>query len=124
MTLSIHKQQVNVGDPIYYTDAFRAMIEQHLTFLRQPDVSIAEKVDPSLIRQFDGDFYGLLQFLDIQTQYHWIVLRVNKFDNPLQFGRIVRDVYAPTHEFTLRIPNTEIIEELRSNFLQSRRSVG
>jgi len=120
MAFSVTDQGVNPGDVVYYDPKFRTIIETHLSILRRPGMSGEQIIEPSLIHQFEGDFYGLLTHLGVRPSLWWIYLRVNGMESPNQFGGQLHDPYREHYRFTLKLPPDEFITNLRTLFLTTQ----
>lgn len=113
MAFTIKELALPTGDPIYYDPSFRSVIEAHLPILRTPGIVRAQAISPTRVHQFEGNFYGLLSHLKIPLQYHWIIMRINGFNSPSEFGMSVHDPYEKNQEFALMIPSEEFLRNLR-----------
>lgn len=80
----IQNLQTDLQD-VFYTNAYFVMIESHLTYLK----SLSGNQTTTLTKQqnikYEGDFYGLLNELNIDKQYHYPTLRVNGYENSNDF---------------------------------------
>lgn len=105
---SINALMFTTGPSDYYTDAFRQVLEDHMWYLRGITSTQPQTVSPQEAWQNEGDLYGFLAGkLNIEPQYHWVVMRLNNFTSPTQFGK---------HVNQLLIPSFTLIEQLRSAF--------
>lgn len=120
MAFAIASQAKDPGDSVYYDPRFRTVIETHLSILRQAPSTQQQPITADMIHRHEGDFYGLLMELGISLQFHWIYLRVNGLESPNQFGAQLRDPYRDHYAFTLIIPSTDAMNELRSLFLTTQ----
>ena len=59
---------------------------------------------------YQGDFYGLLQHLKIDSQYHRFVLSFNGFKSPLDYTK---------NHLSIKIPNLEYIGRMMNIFRTS-----
>jgi hypothetical protein len=121
MVFSVHALAGDPGDTVYYEPGFRTVIETHLTLLRNHPATQRSAISPDKLHQYEGDFYGLLGELGVGMELHWIYLRVNGMESPNQFGRQLRDPYIKEQRFQLRRPPTEMISDLRTLYLTTRR---
>jgi hypothetical protein len=92
------------GPRIFYTEGFRRELEAHLGILKTR-VNKQIKLDDNIALRYQFDFFGLLTYLDIPNQYHWITMRFNNFLAPHEFTK--------THNI-ISIPDVEFIETLRA----------
>lgn len=107
MVMTIQSKMVRDGGAIYYTAAFRRMLETHMAYLRQQSQSNQVAVEPQLAYKYEADLFGLLHHLKIQPQYHWLVMRLNDMTSPTQMR---------ADRFSLILPDFNEIEKLRAVF--------
>lgn len=69
------------GASVYYTDGFRSVIEDHMTYLKTHPLTRIIDVTPKQAERFEFDLIGLLHELQIPTHLHWVVARVNGFNS-------------------------------------------
>jgi hypothetical protein len=105
-TASISNLVMNIGPTDYYTNAFRQVLEDHMAYLRGLTSTKAMPVQEQQAWANEGDLYGYLaNVLNIQPQYHWVIMRLNNFTCRTQFGQRVR---------RLLIPDFTLLEQIRS----------
>lgn len=83
------------GGAMYYDDAFRNVLEDHLTYLRGAPTTQHLNVAPGDAYRFEYDLYGFLSKFAVPAQLHWVVLRLNKFTSPEEFGPDCQTVLVP-----------------------------
>lgn len=71
------------GDPVWYTDAFRNVLEDHLTYLRNNKTTQLQQVEPNLVIKFQFDMFSLFRFYRLQDYLHWITMRMNGYLSPI-----------------------------------------
>jgi len=120
MALTVMSLATNPGDPLYYTEEFRRVIETHLNILKRSNVQL-ERISNDKVYQFEGNFYGLLNELGVAANLHWIYLRVNEMENPNQFGKAMRDPQNREVVFDLIHPNPNAISNIRALYLTKKR---
>lgn len=92
---------------IYYNEHFQYVLTTHITYLKNhPDTKTID-IDPVKAIVYQSDFYGLLTHIGIESRYHWIILRLNDFCGPREFG-------ADT--LTLVVPRKETIDKIIAPF--------
>lgn len=94
---------VDTGSEITQTPAFRQMVEDHLQWIiRHPTTQWVE-IDAHAAHKYKGDFYGLMTHMKTPYHLHWLIMRVNGYNSPMQYnGDHIR----------LRIPDTHVIDRL------------
>lgn len=70
------------GTGAYYTDQFRNVLEDHMTYLREAASTTVMNVDPIKAYRFEFDLNGLLLDMGIPLYLHWVVMRMNNFASP------------------------------------------
>lgn len=92
-------------DNVYFEPDFLVMMESHLTELRQSDQIGYVAVNEHQNYKYEGDLYGLLDELNIEKKFHFIVARINQYDHSGDFKGDVA---------TLILPDFNYIELLKS----------
>lgn len=108
------------GESTFYDPTFRTMIEVHLPILRSTAISRRATVSADKVYQYEADFYGLLAEMNIPVEHHWIYLRTNGFDSPMDFGTKRHNPYAGDLSFTIILPSAEMIQELVTLYKTTR----
>lgn len=101
--MAIDSLYVGQGDAIYYTDEFRDVIEDHLSWLRNHQKTTLRAILPEIAYPNAGDFYSVLDAIGLKRQYHWTVLRMNGLTDPIQ---------SPEDLSEILLPSTDIIDNL------------
>ncbi len=82
---------------------FRAMLEDHLTWLINHEQTTVIPVTAHQIDVYDYDWIGLLQILNVPADLHWITIRMNG-------GMSLTDV--PQDLRSLRVPDYNTVQKL------------
>ncbi len=77
MAMSVLNEMGDSGSDVYYTKAWRLLVESHLTWLRSSTEMEVVAITPQLGYKYEGDFFGALTELNIPRYMHWTVMRVN-----------------------------------------------
>ena len=94
-----------VSNETFYGADFRAVLEDHMTWLRNHRSTRSIKVANSDAYRFEGDFYRYLSSLGtISRGYFWVIMRLNKMTSPQDFG---------VETDTILVPSAETLEALR-----------
>lgn len=101
--MQIHNLQSN-DDSVYHEADFQLMLEAHLTYLRQTNIRL-ETVSEHQTYKYEGDFYGLLDDINVIKKFHYVTLRVNGYEHSGDY-KGDRKVIV--------IPDFNLIEQLRS----------
>lgn len=93
---------VDAGPSVYYDSAFRAVLEDHLTLLRERYSSLLI-IEPDEAYQWRGDLYGLLHAKNEPRHMHWLIMRLNQFTSPVQYHEDVLTLLKPDYTFVGQI---------------------
>lgn len=88
---------------IFYTAAFNHLIKTHVPYLRSHVDTNVISLDAVTLTKYSGDFYGLLNSLNIASKYHFSFLQVNCLDNPREFDESMTSIYVPKKEVIDRL---------------------
>lgn len=98
---------VDPGADVYYSLAFRNMIEDHLQWLITNPTSAPITIEPGIAYKYAGDLEGVLRYQGVSNRLHWIIMRMNAMTSPSDY----RDTMLQLH-----VPEPSVIERLRSGF--------
>lgn len=93
----------SAGPSVFYEESFRNMIETHLEWLISNPATDALTVTNSDAYRYQGDFDGLLKFLNVPKQYHWIALRMNGLTSSLDYDHSMVEIIVPSIEVISRL---------------------
>lgn len=99
------------GHAAYYTDSFRAVLEDHLTFLRRHPETLALPMLPMNLYRFEADLYGLFTEMKIPPQYHYVVMRLNGWDSPLHTPQNLKQLILPPYAEVDKIRQAHVTEK-------------
>lgn len=103
MDHEIEKLMVNGGDDLFYTPAFRNMIENHLPDLTDPAHCVNVVVDNKDADDADGDFYALLHQYKVRPEHRWTCLRMNQMTAPNQYKSNMVHILVPREDFIKKL---------------------
>lgn len=92
--------------PKYYEDAFRNILEAHLSYLRGHSTTTYVSVDPGNAYKYEYNLYLLLESLNYPEHLHWLIMRLSGLTSPYD----MRENFT-----TLVVPDQNIVEQLKSN---------
>lgn len=98
MAFSISTLGIPIGEVNHYSKDFRVVIENHLNVLFTSNKTKLLEVTDQASLKYLGDFYGLLYFLGVEQDLHWIVLRVNKLHNTLNYDGNLKSIRIPSRQ--------------------------
>lgn len=128
MSITSSSLMVNEGDSVYYTAAWRLMIETHLLFLINHPYTVPQSIAAHDVYKYEGDLYGMLAKLNIAPQYHFAIMRMNGLTSPQDF-RLENFIPDPDllgndeAMITLLMPSQTVLENLRTVFQTSYKKV-
>lgn len=100
------------GNAGFYDDAFRRVLEDHVTFLRESSDTKELLVPESIAYRYVGDFYGLLRVLGVSYDLLWLTMRMAGMTGPSDdFG----------HLRTVRVPNGKVVYQIWQAWNTSQR---
>lgn len=104
---SIDKLMYNDGSSINYDERFMQVIEDHLTYIRSHETTELIEIENEVAHKSEGNLTSLLQDLGIEASMHWVIMRVNGYESPMQYK---------SSETELLIPGTNIIGDLLGKY--------
>jgi hypothetical protein len=105
--MDINNLALKPGPNVYYDQAFRNVLEDHLTYLKTHPTTRTIEIRLNLVFKYIGDFNGLLTELKIPAEMHFICMRMNGMTSPNEYE---------TTMTTLLMPSKEELSRLRSVF--------
>lgn len=101
--MQIHNLQ-SFDDPVYHEPNFQLMLESHLWYLKKTGNRI-QAVTEHQNYKYEGDFYGLLDDIGIDKNFHYATMRVNNYAHSGDFKG---------DRTSISLPSYQLIEQLRS----------
>lgn len=112
--MDIFKLETSAGADVYYEQGFRIVIEDHLQFLKTHPETIPLEVESVYAYKYSGDLSGLLSFYGRPVYMHWIIMRLNGYNDFTEVGESA---------LTLLIPSENVIERIRAIYKTKNRSI-
>lgn len=72
-------------DDVYAEPGFITLIESHLDYLKQFHLTEPLTLSEYLKQKYVGNLYALLVELRVDSRYHYVVMRLNDYENPSDF---------------------------------------
>lgn len=110
--MQVDALMVDAGPSIYYDSAFRNVLEDHMTYLREHPQTMQLAVEPTQAYRFEADLFGLLSYYNVPVQFQWIVMRMNKMTSPTD---------AHPEITLLLVPDHNVIEHIQQSHKTKRR---
>lgn len=92
------------GPLFYYTEAWRQTVEDHVDLIRNATNNTIQEIAKNDAYRYRGDLFGLLTYLGIPIQYHYVVARINGMREGSELNEFTTE---------LIIPNIEAIDKIR-----------
>lgn len=102
------------GPQVFYNEGFRRELEVHIPLLKSGSDARIIEVEDNIAYKYEYDFFGLLTYLKIPAQYHWITMRVNNMMHPDEYSKDILSVL---------LPDVVILEQLRTTYTTAHRSL-
>lgn len=86
------------GQAVYYSQAFRIMIEDHLLILRNMSTNTVYEIRQDQMAdlyRFEGDFQGFLTELGFQAKYHFVIMRINGYSSRFDLKETLTRLILP-----------------------------
>lgn len=93
--MRIHQLMDDPGEEAYYESEFLNMVESHFTYLRGLNKTSTISIKEGDAYRYEGDFHGLLHFLNVPKQYHILIMTFNGLRHPTDYSRDTLVVSIP-----------------------------
>ncbi|MCK9234863.1 MAG: hypothetical protein M0R77_00935 [Gammaproteobacteria bacterium] len=78
----------------------RVMLEYHMPFFLLPDNGARTvEIEAGESIRYEGDFYGLMRFMNESPDHDWVNLRMNHLNNPVDFLGTETTIYLIGKEY-------------------------
>lgn len=113
--MNINSKIINTGQDIWFDPTFKSVLEDHMSYLRNHPNTQVKLLEPNLVIKYRFDLYSLLNECNIEPKYHWLLMRMNKINSPIDDFRLL--------EFII-IPDLTIVTRILSHFNSRNRKRG
>lgn len=114
MALTLRSKMKAPGPSVYYTPQWHRLLETHMRWLRESIPLRPIQIQDQLAYKYEGDLFGLLQEIGIDDVYHWVVMRVNGLNSPLEYS---------SDRTVLLIPPSDQIDRLMAIFKTTQNKI-
>jgi hypothetical protein len=104
MPSTINNYLTTYGDDHFFDESFLILLRSYMPLISKQNVNQVSPTNQQLYK-YQGDFYGLLDELGVDKQYHYATLLLNNLKSSTEF--------VPSMSVIL-IPNTAYIDMLHS----------
>lgn len=105
--MSLASSPVEADQAGYFSQLWMRTLESMMYLIRANSGNTTIVTDGATALQYQGDLYGLFNKLAVPARYQWLIMRMNGFDDPVQYDGSV---------FVFTKPDFAYIEKLRSLF--------
>lgn len=103
MATSLGDLDLDSGDVMFFSESFRAIIEQNLDYIRSATTNSTGLINYGSLTDsecvaFEGDFRKVCVHLNIPHHMVWIVMRVNGMLNYEEYTRDKKEIIFPDFE--------------------------
>jgi len=104
MPSTINNLATTYGDDYFFNESFLVLIRSYIPLILKQQLTQVSPTNQQLYK-YQGDFYGLLDELGVEKQYHYATLLVNQLKSSTEF--------EPSMAVIL-LPNTAYIDMIHS----------
>jgi hypothetical protein len=104
MVMPIVNLLQDAGPSVDYDASFRAVLEDHMTYLRNHPGTETIQIVAGDAYKYEFDLFGLLAAYQIPPNLHFVTMRMNGFTSPQQ---------ATAEIETLIVPSGDVIGQIR-----------
>jgi len=101
------------GDDAFYQESFHTVLESHISHFKNEGLYSIVSLQPVQGVVFEGDFFGLLDKINIAKQYHYVVMLFNGYNSPDDFKK---------ETVSILIPNIDELDLLQRQY-QTRKTL-
>lgn len=107
MSSKVNELMVRDGASVFYSEAFRRIIEDHLPDLKSDSGTQGIQIKNEVAHKAHGDFYMVLDEYDIPVEHQWIILRMNGYTHPSEYR---------TSHVVMLVPSKSVIDGLMKTY--------
>ncbi len=115
MSAKINSRMIKPGPDVFYTKAFKDVLEAHMGFLRNHQNTRNLPINDHDKVVYNGDLGGYLNSVKTPLHLHWVIMRMNNMYSMYDFG---------PHIQTLLIPEESTVDKIRQQFVSKSNSIG
>lgn len=93
----------NPGEVIFDQEHFRAVLREHVPGILKRSDNLETSIDKDLAIMYQGDFYGLLERLNVPKYLHWLVTVLNGYDCSYDYDAQRTVILVPAESEIARI---------------------
>lgn len=112
MAMAITALLADAGTAIDYDQGFRAVLEDHMTYLRKHPKTTMIMIQPGDAYKYEFDLFGLLTLYGVKRSMQWVTMRMNDYTTPMQ---------ATVELESLIVPSETVINQIRQTHQTSHK---
>ena len=108
VSMQIHSLSKTMNS-VYSKEEFLAFLEQHLSYIKDQGLTVVTITNTNAYKHV-GNFYGILNELNIPMHYHYVCMRINGLANSSLYDGI---------ETNIKLPSFPLLDQLKNQFVAS-----
>lgn len=96
MASKVNSLMIREGASVFYSEAFRRVIEDHLPDLISDSGTQSIQIKNRVAYKAHGDLIMVLDEYEIPPQHHWIVMRMNGYTHPTEYDMSHTSIIVPS----------------------------
>ena len=108
VSMQIHSLS-KIMNSVYSKEEFLAFLEQHLSYIKDQGLTVVTITNTNAYKHV-GNFYGILNELNIPMHYHYVCMRINGLANSSLYDGI---------ETNIRLPSFPLLDQLKNQYVAS-----
>ncbi len=94
---------------VYSKEEFLAFLEQHLSYIKDQGLTVVTITNTNAYKHV-GNFYGILNELNIPMHYHYVCMRINGLTNSSLYDGV---------ETNIKLPSFPLLDQLKNQYVAS-----
>ena len=108
VSMQIHSLSKTMNS-VYSKEEFLAFLEQHLSYIKDQGLTVVTITNTNAYKHV-GNFYGILNELNIPMHYHYVCMRVNGLANSSLYDGV---------ETNIKLPSFPLLDQLKNQYVAS-----
>lgn len=108
VSMQIHSLSKTINS-VYSKEEFLAFLEQHLSYIKDQGLTVVTITNTNAYKHV-GNFYGILNELNIPMHYHYVCMRINGLANSSLYDGI---------ETNIKLPSFPLLDQLKNQYVAS-----
>lgn len=104
--MNIRNKMRAPGHSAYYSDGWKALVDQHVDFLLSSSNTMIVDVEPMAAFKYAGDLAGFLVATQVPAHHTYVVLKLNGMTDGTQFNRDFKQLILPSDKDLEKLMST------------------